>query len=233
MPRVSSRAGRRPLVALAALVVLVGIVGACEPLGQPSGSPSPAGDASSGPSPVGTETAAESVSPDESDAATDNPSTLIPVDATLLELLPVSVNGLTLEPVTDPQGADDPALADTVDRLAQAMVFDPETGSFAYVSVIALRSGVFDAAYFRSWRDSFDEGVCSQSDGVAGHAQAVIGGRTVYIGRCTGGVATYHVRLDSHNAIVSVSELVDSEAQAAASAPPVRLGELIMAGLRP
>lgn len=221
MPRESDRADRPTLIALAAVFALAGSIGACnEPIGQPVSVPSPASASSAG---SDTPAAEESVAPDESDASTDNPAPgSIPVDQTLLELLPASVNGMALEPVTEPQGADDPALVDTVDRLAQAMLFDPVTGDFAYVSVIALRPGVFDEAYFRSWRDSFDEGVCSQSDGLAGHAQAVIGGRTVYIGRCEGGVTTYHVRLGTHDAIVSVSELLDA-----------RLGERIMAGLRP
>jgi hypothetical protein len=217
---------RPTLIALSAVFVVAGSIGACnEPIGQPAGVPSPAGASPAVATPAGADTplAEQSVTPEQSDLPTDNPAPgSVPVDQTLLELLPASVNGLALEPVTDPQGADDPALVDTVDRLAQSMLFDPASGDFAYVSVIALRPGVFDEAYFRSWRDSFDEGVCSQSDGLAGHAQAVIGGRTVFIGRCEGGVTTYHVRLGSDDAIVSVSELLDS-----------RLGERIMAGLRP
>ena len=217
---------RPTLIALSAVFVVAGSIGACnEAIGRPAGVPSPAGASPAGATPAGADAplAEQSVTPERSDLPIDNPAPgSVPVDQTLLELLPASINGLALEPVTDPQGADDPALVDTVDRLAQAMLFDPASGDFAYVSVIALRPGVFDEAYFRSWRDSFDEGVCSQSDGLAGHAQAVIGGRTVFIGRCEGGVTTYHVWLGSDDAIVSVSELLDS-----------RLGERIMAGLRP
>lgn len=208
-------------MALAAVVALVGSIGACnEPIGNPAGVPSPAAASPDGPAtPVGE----ESVAPEASDAPTDSPAPgSIPVDPTLLDLLPASVDGVPLEPVPDPQGADDPALADTVARLAQARLFDPASGDFAYVSVIALRPGVFDEVFFRTWRDSFDEGACSQSDGLAGHAQAVIEKRTVYVGRCAGGVTTYHVALGSHDAIVSISELLDN-----------RLGERIMAGLRP
>ena len=106
--------------------------------------------------------------------------------------------------------------------MVEAVVIDPASGDFAYGSVIVLRPGVFDDAYFRSWRDSFDEGACSQAGGVAGHAQATIGGRTTYLGTCAGGVTTYHVRLDDLDAIVSVSSLGDS-----------RLGEQLVAGLRP
>ena len=110
----------------------------------------------------------------------------------------------------------------TVEGMAQAFVIDPATSDFAYSSVIALRPGVYDASYFRSWRDSFDEGACSQSGGVVGNAETTIAGRTVYIGRCDGGVSTYHVRLDERDAIVSISAFGEH-----------RLGELLLADLRP
>jgi hypothetical protein len=57
---------------------------------------------------------------------------------------------------------------------------------------------------------------------VTGHDQTSIGGRTTYVGRCGGGVLTYHVRLDTEDAIVSVSSLGKS-----------LLGEQIVTGLRP
>ncbi len=146
----------------------------------------------------------------------------VPIDTTLLDLLPASIAGIPVTAVPDPSGADDPGLVQTVERMAQAVVIDPASGDFAYASVIVLQPGVFDAAFYRSWRDSFDEGACSQAGGVTGHAQAAIGGRTAYIGRCGGGVLTYHVRLDDRDAIVSVSSL-----------GATKLGEQLLAGLRP
>jgi hypothetical protein len=146
----------------------------------------------------------------------------VPIDPTLLEILPATVAGLPVTAVPDPSGTDDPGLIDSVERMAQALVVDPASDAFTFASVIVLRPGVFDDEFFRSWRDSFDEGACSQAGGVTGHAQATIGGRTAYIGRCDGGVLTYHVRLDDRDAIVSVSALGDS-----------RLGEQLLAGLRP
>jgi iron complex outermembrane receptor protein len=83
--------------------------------------------------------------------------------------------------VSDVSGADDPGLVETVERMAQAVVVDPASDAFAYASVIVLKPGVFDDIYFRSWRDSFDEGACSQAGGVTGHAEATIDGRTVYV----------------------------------------------------
>ncbi len=144
------------------------------------------------------------------------------VDQTLLEVLPTTISGLPVAAIAKPAGTDDPLLAESVDRMAQAFVIDPATNDFAYTSVMALRPGVFDASYFRSWRDSFDEGACSQSGGVTGHAETTIAGRTVYIGTCDGGVSTYHVRLDPANEIVSISAFGEQ-----------RLGEQLLAALRP
>ena len=216
MHRASDRRRRPTIAALLAVIALGGALVACN---GSFGSPSPAGA-----SPAGSDTpvAEESLAPAESDPAESLAAGLIPVDPTLLDLLPATVNGVALDPEPDPEGANDPALVDSVDRLAQAILVDPASSDFVVISVIALRPGVFDQAYFRSWRDSFDEGACSQSDALAGHAQAVIAGMTVFIGRCTGGVTTYHTWLASHRAIVSISELLDT-----------RLGEQVMAGLRP
>lgn len=146
----------------------------------------------------------------------------VTVDPTLLAILPATVAGLAVSPVPDPTGLTDPALVASVDRIAQAFVVDSASGDFAYASIVALRPGVFGDAFFRSWRDSFDEGACSQAGGVVGHAEAQIGGRTAYIGRCDGGVLTYHVRLDGRDAIVSVSSLGETH-----------LGEQLLAGLSP
>jgi hypothetical protein len=146
----------------------------------------------------------------------------VPIDPTLLDVLPATVSGLPVAVVPDPSGTDDPGLIESVDRMVQAVVVDPSSDAFAYASVIVLKPGVFDAGFFRSWRDSFDEGACSQAGGVTGHAEAAIAGRTTYIGRCEGGVLTYHVRLDDRDAIVSVSALGDS-----------RLGEQLVEGIRP
>ena len=146
----------------------------------------------------------------------------VPVDPSLLAVLPARVRGLTVGPVPDPTGLGDPTLVANVARIAEAFAIDPASGDFAYASVIALRPGVFSDAFFRSWRDSFDIGACSGAGGVVGHAEAQIGGRTTFIGRCAGGLLTYHVRLDGRDAIVSVSSLGQAH-----------LGEELVAGLRP
>jgi hypothetical protein len=202
--------------------LLVGAAGAaallvaCSPAGPATASPIASPPASAPPS------VSPSVSLAPSAPVETSTGLTVPIDTALLDVLPASIAGITVTAATDPSGADDPGLVQTVERMAQAVVIDPASGEFAFASVIVLEPGVFDAAFYRSWRDSFDEGACSQAGGVVGHAQAAIGGRTAYIGRCGGGVLTYHVRLDARNAIVSVSSLGAS-----------KLGEQLVAGLRP
>lgn len=165
---------------------------------------------------------AASVAPGISGPVGSGATAVVPIDPALLAILPSEVGGIPLAAVPDPAGTTDPGLAESVARMAQAYVVDPSTSDFAYASVIALKPGVLDDGYYRSWRDSFDEGACSQAGGVSGRAETTIGGRTVAIGRCAGGVVTYHVRLDGPGIVVSVSSLGDE-----------RLGEQIVAGLRP
>ena len=167
-------------------------------------------------------TGAASPAPGTSGPADPGATAAVPIDPALLAILPAEVGGIPLAAVPDPAGTTDPGLVGSVARMAQAYVVDPSTSDFAYASVIVLKPGVLDDGYYRSWRDSFDAGACSQAGGVSGRAETSIGGRTVAIGRCAGGVVTYHVRLDGRDTIISVSSLGDG-----------RLGEQIVAGLRP
>jgi hypothetical protein len=215
--------GNRRSVLLGALLVAV-VLTACGG-GSPAGSAAaPASGAPPGSLAPGSAPTLASPPASVLTAATAAPASgaAVPVDPALLSILPVSVAGFPLRPIPDPSGLDDPALVASLDRLAQAYAVDPAGSGFAYASVVVLRPGIFSEAFFRSWRDSFDEGACSQAGGVAGHAQAQIGGRTTYIGNCAGGLLTYHVRLEGMNAIVSVSSLGSTH-----------LGEQLLAELRP
>ncbi len=146
----------------------------------------------------------------------------VTVDPSLLAILPTTIAGLPVDAIAKPAGIDDPVLAETVERMAQSFVIDPATDDFAYSSVIALRPDVYSTPFYRSWRDSFDQGACSQSGGVASHAETTIVGRSVFIGRCNGGVTTYHLYLEGSNEIVSISALGEH-----------RFGELLLAALKP
>jgi hypothetical protein len=146
----------------------------------------------------------------------------VPYDEGLLSILPPSVGGIALSPDADTAATmgEDDDLGRVARGLASAIALDPVTDQFVVAAVIQLEPGILDEAFFRDWRDSYDEGACSQAGGVSGHAQAEIGGRTTYIGSCAGGLRTYHVALDASDIVVSVSALGDE-----------RLGEKVIAGL--
>jgi hypothetical protein len=210
---------RLRIVAAVGAALLVVACGSTPISTSGSGSPSPTAPPTAS---VGPSSSASPASASVGSSASPGPTpATVPIDPGLLDLLPATVAGDPVTAVPDPSGTDDPTLVKTVARMVEAWVIDPASGDFAYASVIVLRPGVYDAAFFSSWRASFDAGACSQAGGVTGHHQARIGGRTTFVGVCGGGVITYHVRLASEDAIVSVSSL-----------GPSHLGEQLLAGLR-
>jgi hypothetical protein len=150
--------------------------------------------------------------------------TPVGVDGSLLDILPATIDGAAMTPDAETAAgiaadvSGDPSLAGDLDALAVALYAGRD--DYAVVTITRLRQGPFGEDYFRDWRDSFDEAVCAQAGGIDGHAEAPIGGRTTYIGTCTEGVRTYHVRLAAPDRIVSLQSLGQA-----------RFGEQIMAGL--
>lgn len=148
------------------------------------------------------------------------------VDARLLDVLPTEIDGVALEPdpTTAAEIATDPTLAGFAEAIAVALAISPGTSSgddLAIVSVIRLRPGVFGDAWFRSWRATYDTAACEVAGGVQGQpAEVEIGGRTAYVGTCTGDAHTYHVHLADPTLIVSVT-----------AAGTRGFGELVVAGL--
>lgn len=161
-------------------------------------------------------------------AATSTPGASTPgdvaIDPSLLEVLPATVDGLTFAESGEgeAEALGDPALAVVGERFIAALAVDPASGEFVYAVVVALRPGAMTDERFRDWRDSYDEGACSQAGGVVGRAEAEIAGRTVHIGSCAGGVRTYHVWLREPGLVVSASAVGER-----------RLGERLVEGLRP
>ena len=213
-------------VAVAVLLAPAILMAGCGPTQAPSnaaasatGSLAPASTAE-GPS------FSDGASPPRSDPASPGAGAGAQVDPGLLAFVPSSVEGvpLTFDPETSATIAADPAIARDAVSLAVALAIVPAASGvddLAIVSVVRLRDPSKDEAWFRDWRDSYDEGACSQADGVAvGHAEAEIGGGTVYIGSCAGGVLTYHTRLEQAGILVSVHALGSR-----------RLGEKVMAGI--
>jgi len=146
------------------------------------------------------------------------------ITTALLAILPPSVDGL--EVVENPDGEaaalGDPLLATIGSAIAAGFAIDPASGDFVYAVVVRLLPGAMDEAGFRDFRATFDDGACSQADGVARTAETRIGDRTVYIGTCVGGLRTYHVWLEDRGVLVSASAVGER-----------RLGELLVVNLRP
>jgi hypothetical protein len=143
-------------------------------------------------------------------------------DPELLALLPADLDGVpvVLEPQAFAEAAADPAFASKVDAAAFGVAVDGEDLSSAVVAQLV--PGTFSDAFFRDWRDSYDEGACGQAGGVAATAETELAGRQVYITTCAGGLRTYHAWVEERGAVVSAFSLGER-----------RFGEQLMAGLRP
>ena len=177
-----------------------------------------AGGCGAAPTPVST--------PVPTPVSTPVPTPGLLVDARLLDVLPTEIDGVALEPdpTTAAEIATDPTLADFAEAIAVALAISPGTSSgddLAIVSVIRLHPGVFGDAWFRAWRATYDAAACEVAGGVQGQPSEVeIGGRTAYVGTCTGDAHTYHVHLADPTLIVSVT-----------AAGTRSFGELVVAGL--
>jgi hypothetical protein len=218
-------AGGPALVAL-----LVGVLGA----GCAGPGPSPEGTLPS--ASVGTPAAAStgdrtpaptgSADPSEPSSSTSQPSGSggpgAVEDPSLIEVLPAKVAGsdVTLESQAFAEALADPGFAANIEAAAFGIVV---AGNDLASAVVARPvDGVFSDAWFRDWRDSYNDGACAQAGGVARNAEAEIGGRTVYIGTCSGGLRTYHTWIEDRDLLVSAFSIGEA-----------RFGEQLMAGLRP
>ncbi len=208
MRRVAGAAGLVVVVALAAA--------ACGTPGETAKGPPPtiAPTESVGPGLPTDAPAAAAPSASAPDVAVEDPS--------LIAVLPASVAGqpVVLESQAFADAIADPAFAANVEAAAFGVVVAGNDLSSAMVAQPV--PGAWSEAWFRDWRDSYDEGACGQSGGVAGNAEAQLGGRTVYIGTCAGGLRTYHAWLEGRGLLVSAFSVGEG-----------RYGERLMAGLRP
>ncbi len=210
---------RRPAATagIVALALFLAACGSSTPSAPPSLRPTAAAPASAS---VAPSTPAPSSVPASGSAA--SPGASLVLDETLLSILPADVDGVpvTQEPDSFAQAAADPDFAKNVGSAAFGIAVD---GTDLASGVVAhLRPGRYSDGLFRDWRDTYDAGACAQAGGVAGNAQADIGGRTVYITTCGGGLRTYHAYVPERDVIVSVFSLGDRH-----------FGEQLMGGLRP
>ena len=210
---------RRGVVALASAVLAVVSAG-CGP--APTASPSASSTGSGAPSSAASPTGSPAAT-----ASTSGSARAVAADPNLLAFVPAEVDsiGVTYDPATTAQVAADPTLARDAVGLAVGIAVVPEASAsedLAVVSVVRLRDPSVGEDWFRSWRDTSDTAACAPAGGVAGHAQATIGNRTVFIGSCAGGAFTYHVRLVPQGIVVSVTSLGVR-----------RLGEKLIRGMSP
>ena len=203
-------------LSVAATLLAAFAVAAC---GGPSPTSTPAASQGIPPTqPASTATPAETAGPGSSASAAD-----LPVDdPALLALLPATIDdvAVTEEPESFAEAIGDPDFVASVE--SAAFPFVTQSGDLASGVVARLRPGVFSDAFFRDWRDSYNTGACAQAGGVVGNAEAELGGRTVYIASCAGGLLVYHVYLPGRNVLVSMFSLGER-----------RFGEQLMNGLQP
>ena len=214
--------GRASLAATLSLVAI--IVSGCQATNSTSSTPagSRAGSTAATTGPVATPSPEQpSGVPVPSASGTPPPGVAVE-DPSLIAVLPAAVAGqpVVLESQAFADAIADPAFAANVEAAAFGVVVAGNDLSSAMVARPV--SGVWSEAWFRDWRDSYDEGACGQSGGVAGTAEAELGGRTVYIGTCAGGLRTYHAWLEGRGLLVSAFSVGEE-----------RYGERLMAGLRP
>jgi len=237
----------RPAVVIAALVI-VGVIltalVALSGIGSSTGGPAvPTGTAGSLPPAVtGVPSFAPSSAPSGASAAPSSPPVggvpsgpFVAIDRELLQALPASVAGIPLveDAQTESHDAADPTHAVDLAALAAALVVDTHSNDLAIATVVRPKPGIFSDAYYRSWRDTFDAGACSQAGGlagsvaggVAGTSETTIGGHDTFIARCAGGLLTYHVHLGGgiggDDRIVSITTIGAAD-----------FGRLIVEGLR-
>jgi hypothetical protein len=159
--------------------------------------------------------------PDSSADASFGP---VVIDPTLVAVFPPTVGGLRVAESPDAERdlSTDAVLPRIGSAAAAIVAVDQATSDLVLALIVRVRPGALTDATFRDWRDSYDEGACAGASAVVGHAEADIGGRTVYIGTCASGLRTYHVWIQEAGLLISAS-----------STGTRKLGEQLMGELRP
>jgi hypothetical protein len=198
----------------AGLLVVGLLVGGCSANLSPAPAVSAAAATAFASSPAATPSvAAPSASPvasaGSSPSASGSAGPAIPIDPLLLAILPVTVGGQPISEMPDIEAnlMTDPDLQTNAASLAVALGINSATGDFAYVAIIQLKPLVFSDAWYASWRQSYDEGACSQSSGLKSTSSTTIAGRRVFVGHCAGGALTYHVHLTGPDRVVSITSV--------------------------
>jgi hypothetical protein len=207
--------------------LIIVVTGACRATGP---TPIPAATPSSVPAtasptvaPPSASAANPSAAPSGSASASAPPGPGSAVrDDSLLSILPPDVENapVTVEDASFDEAMRDPAFAEHVARAAFAVVTTPT--DLASGVVAQLRPGLLDESFLADWRETYNEGACAQAGGVATNAETDLGGRTVYIATCGGGLTVYHAAIPERDIIVSLFSIGEG-----------RFGEQLMRDLRP
>ena len=202
------------------------LLAACSPSVSPAPTPLITPGVAQTPSPAAfaSPSASPSAVPSSSPGNSPGASPAVPIDPSLLAILPLTVDGQTITEVPEVEAnlVTDPNLIANASGLAVALGIDVGTGEFAYVAVIQLKPLVFSNAFYLSWRQSYDDGACSQSNGLKSTSTTTIAGRQVFTGTCNGGAETYHVHLAAPDRLVSITSVGTSH-----------YGALVLAALKP
>jgi hypothetical protein len=131
------------------------------------------------------------------------------IDPTLLGKLPAEVGGNPIVEAagTEAQDLDNPDLPASFDGIAEGSLGEITDANWLRVSVGRLRPEAQTDDFYTSWRDQYDEGVCSRADGVASVQQETIADRAVDVATCKGGVVAYTVRILDGAVLVSAQDL--------------------------
>lgn len=195
LPTPATAPGRRA----ATVFAILGLLAACQ---------------TTGPSPAASVAATTGASASAPPAPSPAPAAgAITVDPSLLSILPPDVGGVPIEPdlETATTVAADSSLATDVEAIAVGLAVSPGSSGgedLVIANVVRLRPDVFDEAFFRDWRDTYDAAACERAGGLDGNAEAEIDGRPVFIGTCLNGAHTYHVR-HGEDVIVSLTTVGD------------------------
>jgi hypothetical protein len=175
------------------------------------------------PEPTPVAPAGVAVTPPRASATATQPATGgVIEDPALLSVLPETVDGVEvkLEPQAFADALTDPAFASSIE--AGAFFVAVDGADIASGLVARPVPGRFSDEFFRDWRDTYNDGTCAQAGGVTANAEAELGGQTVYIATCAGGMRTYHAYIEEQGLVVSLFSLGDRG-----------LGEELMADLQP
>ena len=150
-------------------------------------------------------TAARSADPSASGRAPrrrrphDAPARPVPVreDPSLLAVLPAEVGGIAGG--AEPRASPTRRRTRPSRRASRAAVFAVAGDGSDLVSAVVARpvaGRLLRTPSSATGATRTTPGACAQAGGVAGNAETQLGGRTVYIGTCAGGLRTYHAWID-------------------------------------